>query len=297
MKKLFLLTFLFSMIFFSCSTPKQDMNLEVVSFNIRYDNPGDGINRWDNRKNMVAEYLQEQSADVIGMQEVLHNQIMDLQNMLENYDYVGKGRDDGKLQGEYSPIFYHSDNLTLLDHSQFWLSETPHETASIGWDAAITRIATWAQFKDKKTGNDFYVFNTHFDHRGNVARQKSPEVIAKMITEIAGGKPVIVTGDFNIRKDAEYAGLDLYENLQKVFNEQAGLINSQYISPSDLPLYTSTFNGYQQDWEERATENPIDHIYVSTHWDVDDYRVDHQVKDSVFISDHWPVLITVNLNK
>ncbi|MFW6222165.1 MAG: endonuclease/exonuclease/phosphatase family protein [Bacteroidota bacterium] len=297
MKKLFLLTFLCLLVFFSCSTPEKDMSLDVISFNIRFNNPGDGINRWDNRKNMVAEYLQEQSADVIGMQEVLHNQITDLEKMLENYDYVGKGRDDGKSKGEYSPIFYQTENLSLLDYSQFWLSETPQETASIGWDAAITRIATWAHFQHKETGNDFYVFNTHFDHRGNVARQKSPGVIAKMITEIAGGKPVIVTGDFNIRKDAEYAGLDLYENLQNVFKEQAGLVNSQYISSAELPLYTSTFNGYQPDWEERATENPIDHIYVSKHWNVDQYRIDHQVKDSIFISDHWPVVVSVNLNK
>jgi len=271
--------------------------MDVISFNIRYNNPGDGINQWDNRKNIVMDYLQEQSADVIGMQEVLHSQIIDLENMLGNYDYVGKGRDDGESEGEYSPIFYQKDHLILIDHSQFWLSETPHETGSVGWDAAITRIATWAHFQDKETGNDFYVFNTHFDHRGNVARQKSPEVIAKMITEIAGEKPVVVTGDFNIRKDAEYAGLDLYENLQKVFNERAGLINSQYISSVELPLYTSTLNGYQPNWEERATENPIDHIYVSKHWEVDQYRIDHQVKDSVFISDHWPVLVTVNLNK
>lgn len=297
MKKSFVIFLLFSLVTISCSRQDQDMSLKVVSFNIRFNNPGDGANRWDNRKSMVQDYLDEQSADILGIQEALHSQVMDLQNMLDNYNFVGSGRDDGKLEGEFTPIFYRKDKITLVGHSQFWLSETPLDTGSVGWDAAITRIATWAHFQETESGNDFYVFNTHFDHRGNVARKNSPEVIAKMITEIAGGEPVVVTGDFNIRKDAEYGGLDLYDHLQTVFNDRAGLVNSQYISSAEQPLYTSTFNGFQPDWEQRATENPIDHIYVSQQWNVDEYRIDHLVQDSVFLSDHWPVVVTVNLNK
>ncbi len=297
MKKSFVIFLLFSLVTISCSRQDQDMSLKVISFNIRFNNPGDGVNRWDNRKSMVQDYLDEQSADIVGIQEALHSQVMDLQNMLENYNYVGSGRDDGKLEGEFTPIFYRKDKIRLVDHSQFWLSETPSDTGSVGWDAAITRIATWAHFQETGSGNDFYVFNTHFDHRGNVARKNSPGVIAKMITGIAGGEPVVVTGDFNIRKDAEYGGLDLYDHLQTVFNDRAGLVNSQYISSAEQPLYTSTFNGFRPDWEQSATENPIDHIYVSQQWSVDEYRIDHLVQDSVFLSDHWPVVVTVNLNK
>ena len=86
--------------------------LKVISYNIRYNNPNDGINIWENRKSTIANFLIDESPDFIGLQEVMHSQLLFLLESMINYDFIGVGRDDGKTKGEYSPIFYNKNNST-----------------------------------------------------------------------------------------------------------------------------------------------------------------------------------------
>ena len=136
-------------------------NLNLMTYNIRYSTKSDGVNQWDNRKGHVAEILKYYEVDICGMQEALFSQITDLKERLPNHDYIGKGRDDGKEKGEFSPIFFDKTKFELLKSETIWLSETP-EVPGQSWDAAFPRVVTWAYFKDKKSRKKFYVFNTHF---------------------------------------------------------------------------------------------------------------------------------------
>lgn len=265
-------------------------DLHVVTFNVRYDNPNDGQNRWEMRVPVIESYFAKEKPDIIGMQEVKHNQILDLQKILPGYDYVGNGRDDGKQGGEYTPIFYKKDEFLLLDNSQFWLSETPEIPGSIGWDAAITRIVTWAKFEDKSSGKSFFFFNTHFDHRGVKAREMSPHLLAEKILNIAGNSAVILTGDFNIRKNHANLGSALYENLIETLNSKNSLTNTLLIAEMPVTTAGSTSNGFRPDWTLGESGDAIDYIFVNEHFKVKSYRIDRIVKDSIFISDHWPVV-------
>lgn len=186
--------------------PAQAQDVEpvrVMTYNIRYNNSGDGDNAWPHRKDRVAGAVRFYGADLAGMQEALRGQIDDLAAALPGYAWVGVGRDDARDGGEFSPIFYRADRFTLLEHDTFWLSETPEVVASKSWDAAITRIVTWGHFEDKATGKRFYHFNTHFDHRGEQARTESARLLRARIAAIAGTAPVVVTGDFNFEPSAE----------------------------------------------------------------------------------------------
>ncbi|HZH72536.1 MAG TPA: endonuclease/exonuclease/phosphatase family protein, partial [Mariniphaga sp.] len=120
----------------ACDNP--EVRLNVMTFNVRYDNPNDGANRWELRVPLIEKYLKEEMPDIVGMQEVRHNQVLDLMKIMPGYSYVGSGRDDGKQGGEYTPVFYREDIFNLLEDSQFWLSETPEAPGSKSWDAAIT---------------------------------------------------------------------------------------------------------------------------------------------------------------
>ena len=80
-------------------------HVRVATFNIRYDNLGDSLNSWKYRKEKVCEFIREKHPDVLGMQEVLNHQLKDLLSGLPDYAYVGVGREDGKTQGEYAPVF------------------------------------------------------------------------------------------------------------------------------------------------------------------------------------------------
>ena len=135
------------LLFFISSHFSSDVHDEitVISYNIRYDNPDDGVNRWDLRKEKVVSYLKESGSDVIGMQEVLDHQLKYLNKELKEFSYTGVGREDGKIKGEFSPILYNFKKLKILETSTFWLSETPDEI-SVCWDAALERICTYARF-------------------------------------------------------------------------------------------------------------------------------------------------------
>ncbi len=206
MKKLLLLMFVVFVSSLSCVAVEPEPTLlRCCTFNIRLKNDGDdkaGFG-WNVRRDRVANYIREKAIDVVGMQEVLHPQLLDLLERLPQYDYVGVGRADGKTRGEYSPIFFLKDKFEVLDKGNFWLSETPDVPGSKGWDAAIERIASYAKLKDKTTGKIFMAVNTHFDHVGVMARRESAKLIMRKIQEIVGNRPAVVTGDFNVTEDDE----------------------------------------------------------------------------------------------
>ena len=173
-------------------------DLSIMSFNIRYDEPADGENQWSNRKESILEMWSITNPSIVGIQEGLYHQVEFLKDNLTAYDYVGVGRDDGQISGEYAAIYYIEDHYEILETNRFWLSETP-DIPSLGWDANNIRIVTWAHFKDIGQNRTFFVFNTHFDHKGKTAQEESAKLLAQKIQEIVTSDiPVFITGDFNV---------------------------------------------------------------------------------------------------
>lgn len=281
----FKLLMIFFLIGVSNSIYGQD--IKVMSFNIRYNNPADGINSWENRHEWLNNYIRFSGADLIGGQEVMHSQLTDMNKALSSYSYIGIAR-NGKEEGEYCPIFYKSDRFEVLDHNTFWLSPTPSEIDSQGWDAALPRIVTWGKFRDKIQKKEFFLFNTHFDHRGEVARVESARLLIRMVEEIAGGSPVFVTGDFNFPPDTK-----AYEILTNKDGSAAltdAMIDAQI---SYGPKYT--FNGFRL--EPEAQGERIDFIFIKGKIDVLKFQVVDGQRGGKYISDHFPVLIKADFTK
>ena len=176
--------------------------LTVGSYNIRYKNWNDSVqgNVWNKRCQVICDQLNFMAPDVFGAQEVLYGQLQDMKAALDGYDYIGIGRDDGERAGEHEAIFYKTDKIKLLDHGDFWLSETP-EKPGLGWDAVCIRICTWGKFSMDE--NVFYYFNLHMDHVGVIARREAAKLVVARIREIAQGAPVVLTGDFNVDQTNE----------------------------------------------------------------------------------------------
>src|SRR5690606_27129375 len=148
------------------------LQMNIITFNIRYNTPDDGVNAWSNRKEMVTELLRNYKADIFGLQEALHEQILDIEHALPEYSWVGVGREDGKKGGEFCPVFFIKSDFTILNSGTYWLSEIPGIPGK-GWDAAFNRVLTWVHFQSRVTGKQFFMFNTHFDHEGMEAQKKS----------------------------------------------------------------------------------------------------------------------------
>ena len=278
MKKFVLLL----IILFPTTILAQQMN--IISFNIRYNNPGDGENAWPNRIEMVTGLLNFHDPDIFGLQEALYEQIKDMENELPEFEWFGVGRDDGEKAGEFAPIFYRKDKFILIEKGHFWLSETP-EKPSLGWDAAIKRIVTWGKFQSKVTGKQFLVYNTHFDHRGVEARKNSATLIRKKIEEMTVGinLPVIVTGDFNLTPD---------EAPIKMLKDY--LCDSYEITEEPPYGPIGTYNGF--DINADLSTRRIDYIFVQGKIKVLEYAAVADIKDLRFPSDHLPVFARVQLN-
>lgn len=283
----FIISFFAGIILFLAGACREKAtDLKVITFNIRYDNPADGINAWPNRIGLVEEYLREESPEIVGFQEALHHQVLDLEKMMPGYARVGGGRDDGLEGGEYSPVFFREDVFDLLNHGQFWLSETPDVPGSIGPGAVLPRIAAWAHLRNKSTGKELFVFNTHYSHVSDEARWLSASIMSERMKQIAGDKALIVTGDFNLDIEGE-----TYNRLADLFLNENQLINATETEPTYALLQKGTFNGFGY----TEVQPFIDFIFVSPHFQVISSSIDRIKSGEVFISDHWPVVVEIKV--
>lgn len=264
------------------------VSMKVMSYNIRYDNPDDGENNWRFRRQHVAETIKKHKPAVIGIQEALQHQLNELDSLLADYTWVGVGRDDGKAMGEFTAIFYLKTRLTLDADSTFWLSPIP-DIPNIGWDAALNRTVTWAKFKDSMTNKTFYLFNTHFDHRGQLARLESAKLLKKQIRRIADAAPVIVTGDFNFTPKSEpYAALTDTTHPA----EFARLFDTQDLSASAHSGPRATFNGFDP---THVLSAPIDYVLIGPGFKILSHEHIAESFNGRAASDHFPVLVEMQL--
>ena len=259
-------------------------SLSVMTFNMRYDNPEDGQNNWRFRRERVAGVIKAQEVDVLGTQELLSNQFNDLSGLLTGYQGVGVGRLDGVESGAYCAVFFRKDRFTLLDSGTFWLSETPEVVGSLGWDGACERIATWVVLRDRD-GREFFFIDTHLDHVGQVARDEGVSLLMKRIETLSGGRPVILTGDFNSEP-----GSSVVAHVQK-----DGVLRDAKAIAAQRSGTDWSFSDFGQIPE---AERPLlDYIFVSGDIEAVRYEVLPDTFDGGYVSDHAPVMAVVKIAK
>lgn len=239
----------------------QNASFNVASYNLRQQNDVDKAagNGWERRAPVVAQLIQFHDFDIFGTQEGFKNQLEDLKTAMPGYDYIGVGRDDGHNEGEHSAIFYRTDLFDVIDHGDFWLSETP-DRPGLGWDAACVRICTWGKFRHKPSGREFLFFNLHMDHVGTTARVESAKLIKRKIDEFGSDLPTFLTGDFNVDQHSpSYATIT-----------EGGKLNDAHEVSDFVYQLNGTFNNYRTDG---FTDQRIDHIFVTPNVHVKKYGV------------------------
>ena len=261
-------------------SPVFGQEIAVLSYNIRYNSPGDGLDLWDLRKTELIQQIKELDPISFGVQEATLTQMKDLEVGLPGYSYVGVGRDDGATKGEFSAIFYKSSELKVLQEDTFWLSETP-EKVSVGWDAALPRICTYARFELVSSKKRFWHFNTHFDHIGETARAESAKFIVSKIADLVSfGDVVVLSGDFNAEPHEEPI-LVLKNSLEDPAHQ------------IDLQGPKGTFSGFQLD---APLDRRIDYIFTKGVSVMSYQHLDAKRANGRWISDHLPVLLSFDLN-
>lgn len=236
--------------------PKTVENVPAVfnlaTYNIRMPSKDDVVkgDGWARRLPHVTGLIKFHDFNIFGTQEGMKFQLDSMKAQLPGYDYIGVAREDGKEKGEHSAIFYDTNLFDVLEHGDFWLSETP-DRPSLGWDAACIRICTWGHFRHKPSGKEFVYFNLHMDHVGVKARQESVELVKKKIKDFGlENIPAFLTGDFNLSEKS-----DLIKSIIA-----SGAFNDSYEIAEICYKPNGTFNNFRPDG---YTEDRIDHIFVS----------------------------------
>lgn len=270
-----------SVLFLLISIFLNAQTLKVMTYNIRLDVPSDGENDWNHRKDYFTSQIRFYEPDIFGVQEAKPNQVIDIATSLLQYDNVGIGR-EGIGKGESSNIFYKKERFRVKETNTFWLSETPNQISK-GWDAAFNRVCTYALFKDLKTKQLFWIFNTHLDHIGEDARTKGIQLIISKIKELNTKKyPLIFMGDFNSEPSE-----NRIITLKKVMDDSREVSQEKPFGPS------GTFNNFRHD--EPITKL-IDYIFISKNsiLKVKKYAILSDSKDLRYPSDHLPVYVEIN---
>ncbi|MEJ5367859.1 MAG: endonuclease/exonuclease/phosphatase family protein [Bryobacteraceae bacterium] len=249
--------------------------LRVMTFNVRYPNPGDGANVWPARRDLLVETIRARRPDIIGTQELYYEQGQYIVEKLPEYAWFGLSR-RGNREDEHMGVFYRKDRLRVVESGDFWLSVTPEKPGSISWNMSLPRMVTWAVFEINGTGKRFRYFNTHFAHRpaDETARLKSAMLIACRVGLLDENEPVVLTGDFNAP-----AGGAVHQVLAQHFQD-AWLAASTRTGPED------TFHGFTG----KPRPGRIDWILFRAPWKVLSAETITDRKEGVFPSDHFPVL-------
>ncbi|UVI33363.1 discoidin domain-containing protein [Paenibacillus spongiae] len=254
-------------------------DLKVMSYNLRYASSS-GSNSWEVRRPVMAQLLNKEKPDIMGIQEGLYHQLKDLHADMPQYDWIGIGRQGGS-RDEYTAVFYNKNKFTPLEYDYFWLSDTPNVIGSKTWGNQITRMVTWVKFEDVKTKQQFYFMNTHFDHISVPARENSAELIVQKMNALDPLLPVILTGDFNVAPNTK--------PYQTLINE--GKFADTWVeAETRINENLGTFNGFQ---DPTGGANRIDWILVKGNISVKEAAINNYTKNGQYPSDHYPVIATM----
>ncbi|MFO0929755.1 MAG: endonuclease/exonuclease/phosphatase family protein [Gemmataceae bacterium] len=253
--------------------------VRLGSFNIRFDNPADGPDAWEHRREQVVDVIQRQCPDVLAVQECLPHQAAFLRDRLPEFAFVGVGRDDG-VRGEMVPLFVRRDRFEVVTEGHFWLSDTPHLPGSRSWGNSVPRMTSWAALRSVAVpGQMLWAFSTHFDHRSIEARQRAAALMRRWVDALGERQPVVVLGDLNAEPGSP---------------ELAPLFGPP--SPTRLiDLLASLPEGTHHHFTGRPLGRRIDWLLATFHVMPRAVQIDRTASAGRYPSDHFPVFAEVEL--
>lgn len=255
-----------------------------MTFNLRYAHTTPQ-NLWADRRPVVRELLERWAPDIVGTQEGLYSQLTDLVADLPAYAWIGLGRDGGS-RGELMAIFFRRDRFAPLEYDHFWLSDTPDRVGSRTWGNRFSRMVTWIRFRDRRTGCQLYVVNTHFDHEAAEARKRSAELLLERVRELNPALPIVLLGDFNAAAGAD----PVYDRL----TGGDAFADTWRAAHRAEPLF-GTFHDFRGT-RAAAGEPRIDWILTRGAVTTRSTEIITFARDDQYPSDHFPVLARVELD-
>lgn len=257
------------------------MKLNIMSANIRFDNPRDKEHSWPNRRAIMSEVINSLSPDLLGTQEGLRPQLKDLDGLIP-YLQLADDHRDWISNRMYPCIFYNPQKIHILKSGDFWLSETPQIAASKSFESAFPRLCTWVEAIHVLNGQKFIYANTHLDHLKGETRKEQARVLLEEIEKVnSENLPLVITGDFNESPT---------DSVRAHFNEKKPSLSDAWIQ---LGLEEETthhsFKGYREDGTR------IDWILTDSFLKPESIKAVKTKKDGIYPSDHFPIFGSYSL--
>jgi endonuclease/exonuclease/phosphatase family metal-dependent hydrolase len=265
------------------------VDVRAMTFNIRYGTAPDGDNVWQQRRHLTFRVIRDFDPAVLGVQEALRFQLDEIAREFPHLAEIGVGRDDGIEKGEYSAILFDERRLTPLEHGTFWLSDTPAVPGSMTWGNRYPRLVTWARFRDIASNTTFFVFNTHWDHESQPARERGAALmLERMRAHTSPNDPLLVMGDFNAGEDNP-----AFQALLAAGETTAGDVRlaDTFRAAHPIARETGTFNAFRGD----RSGPKIDAILASPHWQTIGAGIVLLTENGRYPSDHYPVTAVLRL--
>lgn len=257
------------------------MNLTLISANIRFNNPADGVNAWPHRKHYLAQLLLGYAPDIIATQEGRYDQLHELLALLPEFEMIAQHRPwiDERM---YPTLFVRKNTFELINSFDRWLSETPEVAGSKSFDSAFPRLMTGAVLKHKEISNSLLIANTHFDHIKPFTRIEQARVLCFEVKKvIEPNQHLILMGDYNDSPESETRRVidTNFPHLQDTW----GIFNK---------MEETSHHGFNS---EINAGSRIDWILVDQKAEVLDSFLDKSHRGDVYPSDHYPVIAKIKL--
>jgi endonuclease/exonuclease/phosphatase family metal-dependent hydrolase len=173
-------------------TAKEVFTVNYEKYSVITYNDGDNSTT---KPKEIATIINEYAPDFIGMQEVQKIHVKIYEGLMPGYKGVYYDHDRSAYG---APIFYRTDKFELLESGTQWLSDTPDKISSYP-ESDYIRSYVYAIFKDKATGREFVMVNTHVDYIDAANRLQVAKLL-ELTNRFKQDMPVFYTGDFNVRQ-------------------------------------------------------------------------------------------------
>lgn len=259
--------------------PSEGEELTIMSTNVRCYAPDDLFKKsLFYRMELIATDVCAVMPDVICFQEMQGLHYNYLEEVMPDYTSVMAFRDNSIIR-EGCSIFYRTDRFEEIESGHFWLSETP-EVKSKDWGSAHYRICVYVCLKDRNTGKEFIVFNTHLDHKSEEARIKGIEVVLDKIQALEG-RTAFLVGDMNAAGNSK-----TIQSTKQSFDDA-----KKIATVSDGNKYT------YNNWGNPGGKSLVDYILISKGAaTVKEYRVLNNCYDGIYSSDHSSIYVKTKIN-
>lgn len=259
------------------------LSLRVMSFNLRFAS-AQPPHAWPERRPVMKHLIEREAPDLIGTQEGLFGQLNDLAADLSNYAWIGLGREGGS-RGEFMAIFYRRDRFEPVAFDHFWLSDTPDVIGSATWGNRYKRMVTWVRLRERASGREVEIWNTHFDHEVEATRLKSAALLRTRLATVDAHTALVLTGDFNCLAGHSAAYTELTAG--------AGLTDTWLAAAQRTNDGLNTFHGYEP---PKHDGERIDWILARRPAAVSAAAILDFAENGRTPSDHFPVIATLSFD-